>query len=249
MKSLKSSPEKSLRNLNMANYISSYSPSPSPSPGDRKNFINENFEKLEKMTPMKLNFNNYEGNSKTLNKSSLLNDKFSIGEKIITEFSQLNNKIILYKKITSYLHKDITDKELSYFLLSPLPQDKTLICKIIKKSENILGKIYPTYELYLNSNDKLLLTAKKIYKTTATTYLIFKGGDERDIVVDVDFSNSDSDYIGKISSNFLVNEFNIFDHGLKPEDKKKNKLNGDVRVQYGSIRYVRKYFEIFFLNF
>jgi hypothetical protein len=109
------------------------------------------------------------------------------------------------------------------FLFIPLPRDKIFNCKIIMRSENSFEKIYPRYYLYMYNNDKFILSARKVFKATSTSYNIYCDEDNM----------CDSFYIGKISSNFLSTEFNIYDKGNKP-----GKAKGDVRVNYGTIVYV-----------
>jgi hypothetical protein len=111
--------------------------------------------------------------------------------------------------------------------MNPIPKNFTLICNIKKENFKLKEKIYPRYILYINSNDKFLLAAKKIFKPMSSTYLISKN---KEII-----NQKSSDYIGKVSSNFIGNEFNIFGRG-----KKANKLNKnftELRPQYGAVKY------------
>jgi hypothetical protein len=124
----------------------------------------------------------------------------------------------IYNKLTSFL-QNVSEKQHLNFLMSTPIKEKTISCKIIKVIESILGKLYPTYFMYMDINDKLLMSGKKIYKTTSTTYSIFL--------------DDNKTYLGKLSSNFLVNEFNLYDSGRKHDEKSKNPL----RTQYAYIQY------------
>lgn len=141
--------------------------------------------------------------------------------------------IQFYKNITSIAPKEIANRDMYNFLMKPLPKEKTLICKIVKISETPLERLYPRYFLYINSNSQFLLAAQKVYKTTSICYLISMNPDN--------FDTHSEYYIGKISSNFLGNEFNIFDCGKKPSNKITNEA--EYRRQLGSIKYVKlKYY-------
>lgn len=134
------------------------------------------------------------------------------------EFSLINSKEEIYNKISSFTEGISYEQHLN-FLFFTLPKDQMISCRIIKVSDNLIGKFYPVYLLYLEINDKLLMTAKKIYKTTSTTYNIY--------------FKDESECIGKLSSNFLGTEFNLFDSGRKHDVK------GDLplRLQYACIQY------------
>jgi hypothetical protein len=138
-----------------------------------------------------------------------------------------NVRLSLWEMLNSYLPREIDINEMKNFLFKPLPNNKILNCKIILRAENTFGKMYPIYFLYVYNNDRFLLSAKKIFKTTATNYYIFN---------DMDDMNENSNcFIGKISSNFLSTEFNIYDKGRKAE---KNVKSSDLRINYGTVIYV-----------
>jgi hypothetical protein len=111
--------------------------------------------------------------------------------------------------------------------MSPLPKDKILNCKIVMRYENSVGKIYPKYNLYIYNNDQFLLSAKKVFKSTSSTYYIFNNAHNTE--------KKANSYIGKVSSNFLSTVFNIYDNGKKPG---KNMSDHELRINYGTILYV-----------
>ncbi len=96
------------------------------------------------------------------------------------------------------------------------------------KFENKMEKYFPRYYLYINSNEKFLMGAKKIFAGTSTVYYISREID--------DFNIDSKAYLGKISSNFVGNEFNIYDRG---KSGKEAKLEGDLRAQLGFVSYVK----------
>lgn len=147
--------------------------------------------------------------------------------KASTKVEETYSKSEMMRKITSMLYKNIHQSDLSYFLMNPLPKNKTLLCKIKKVETKFLDKFYPRYDLYLNSNGKFLLSAQKVFKTSSSTYLISRSQS--------DFDLGSENYVGKISSNFLVTEFNFFGRGKKPT---KETSIEQCRTQYGSAIYV-----------
>ena len=138
-------------------------------------------------------------------------------------YSVANGATSIWERLNSYIPKPITIDEMNDFIFKPLPNNKILNCKIVITSQNTYEKLYPKYFLYVYNNDKFLLSAKKIFKTTSTNYYIFNKEDM-----------SDNSYIGKISSNFLSTEFNIYDNGKKPGKAKES----EIRISFGTIVYV-----------
>ena len=151
----------------------------------------------------------------------------TVNKRLVEKEEPMEFDISLWERLNSYMSKRIDYSEMNEFLFSPLPKDKILNCKIVMRCDNNFEKIYPRYFLYIYNNDKFLLSAKKIFKATSTNYFIYNSEGEMS-------ENSDS-YVGKISSNFLSTEFNIYDKGKKPS---KSKIKNDIRVNYGMIVYV-----------
>jgi hypothetical protein len=142
---------------------------------------------------------------------------------ISTEYSHS-----FWDSLHSYMPKELDIEDFQNFLFSPLQNDKTLFCKIIRKVDSVYEKLYPRYYLYLSNNEKFLLSAKKAFASTSITYLI----SNKEGVINM----KDDSYIGKISSNFIGTEFNIFDNGKKHNETKNIT---EMRTQYGAVTYVR----------
>jgi hypothetical protein len=140
-------------------------------------------------------------------------------EKKIEEMSldkQLNEN---WKYLSSIIPKKISIEDMEIMLYSPLPKNKTMFCKIVVKYNNKFEKLYPRYYLYINSNDKFIMCAKKFFVLSGTNYLISS--------IEEEFKNKSSSYLGNVNSNFFGTEFNIYDKGEK-----------ETRAQYGCIKYV-----------
>jgi hypothetical protein len=136
---------------------------------------------------------------------------------------------LCFKNIISIIPEPIPSLYLLKFLYSPLCKNRTLICKILRsETSKFSERLYPKYSLFIHNNEKLLMVAKKIWKPTSSNYLI--------MISDGDFDQSSPGYLGKISSNFLCTEFNIFDKGKNP---KESNIQDEWRNQYGAINYVR----------
>jgi hypothetical protein len=141
------------------------------------------------------------------------------------------DKETFLNNLISIMPKEIMREEMMNFLFSPLPQDRTFICKIKKQQGKGIDKMYPKYYMYLGNNDKLIMVAKKIPNSTSSTYNI--------MLNDSQFEEGSVDYIGKVSSNFICSEFYIFGKGANPKKKTTNK--DEYRIQYGCVSYVNEF--------
>jgi tubby-related protein 1 len=106
------------------------------------------------------------------------------------------------------------------------------MCNLIRRNTGF-DKISPKFYLFIEKNQKLLLAAKKRSGNTTSNFIISL---EKD-----DFEKNSENTIGKLRSNFMGTEFNIFDKGYKPSESKNY---SEVRQQYGAILYVTKIFII-----
>jgi hypothetical protein len=134
----------------------------------------------------------------------------------------------LWESLNSFITKNINLVDLTTFIMNPLPRNKTLNCKIVMKYDNSVDKMFPKYLLYIYNNDKFLLSAKKVFKSTSSTYKIYND--------EYNMNNKSTAYLGKVSSNFINTQFNIYDNGKKPGNNNSDK---DLRLNYGTIIYVR----------
>jgi len=100
------------------------------------------------------------------------------------------------------------------------------MCNILRKKN---GSISPDiYVVYLDKNERFLMSAKKKTATLSPNYLI---------TTDPDNFENTKNYVGKVKSNVLGTMFDIWDNG-----KKITKTNNEkeVRINKGCITYVKK---------
>jgi tubby-related protein 1 len=65
------------------------------------------------------------------------------------------------------------------------------------------NKLYPTYELYLDEEDRFLLAAKKRSKNKTSNYIISQDAKS--------LGKDSASYLGKLRSNFVGTEFVVYD--------------------------------------
>lgn len=117
------------------------------------------------------------------------------------------------------------------FLTSPIPKECGIVQCSIKRSSGAY-KLYPQYTLYLKEGNRFLLTSKKKAKNKTSNYLISM--DMKDL------DKSSVNYLGKVRSNFVGTEFQIFDDGISPkkdDDDDKHNSNTSIRCELGSVMY------------
>ncbi|KAJ3299816.1 hypothetical protein HK104_006750 [Borealophlyctis nickersoniae] len=83
-----------------------------------------------------------------------------------------------------------------------LPKDGILRCRLYRK-KNILDKSHPTFYLHNESDDALLLAARKRKKSKTVNYLISTSPD--------DMSKDSKHYVGKLKANFQRTNFILYD--------------------------------------
>lgn len=117
---------------------------------------------------------------------------------------------------------DISD--IRSFLTQPTPRECGVVQCYIQRHKSGLNKLYPVYHLYMKKGDKFLLAAKKRAKQRTSNYLIsMKKGD---------MSRTSENFLGKLRSNFVGTEFNVYDHGINPKEvDSKAAKNGSVSVR------------------
>lgn len=117
------------------------------------------------------------------------------------------------------------------FLRSPLPKKCGVVQCYIRRNKNGTNKLFPIYSLYLKEGDVFLMASKKRPKNKTSNYLI--SSDPNDL------NRSGSNYIGKLRSNFVGTEFQVFDDGVNPkdEDEAGNDRGGAVRCELGAVMY------------
>lgn len=75
--------------------------------------------------------------------------------------------------------------------------------------------MYPQYDLYLSNEYRYLMTAKKRSGNATSNYLI--SCDKNDL------EPTGPNYMGKVRSNFMGTNFQIYDAGCNPEKKEPGK--------------------------
>ncbi|KAF9941940.1 hypothetical protein BGZ67_003511 [Mortierella alpina] len=114
----------------------------------------------------------------------------------------------------------ISPKLLHDTVMSPVPQGKKFMCRIVRKNEGMDKRMYPTYELYLEEPPSsqgrvFLLRATKRKRSRGSYYAITS---DMDNLGDYDQRASDTKYgvLGKLRSNFLGTAFNVYSNGRNP---------------------------------
>jgi len=120
------------------------------------------------------------------------------------------------------------------FLLRPAPPGQMMIqCYIQRRRRGFLGRLYPTYELYLKDGEQFLLAARRrAYKSLMNS--------NYKISLDKDLSRHSSSYFGKLKSNFMGTEFMMYDQGINPNKltAEQKKTNGNqLRQELATVLY------------
>mmetsp|Transcript_11080 Transcript_11080/g.15276 ORF Transcript_11080/g.15276 Transcript_11080/m.15276 type:complete len:669 (-) Transcript_11080:223-2229(-) len=118
------------------------------------------------------------------------------------------------------------------FLSTPLPKHCGVVQCYIRRNKNGTNKLFPIYSLYLKEGDVFLMASKKRPKNKTSNYLI--SSDLNDL------NRSGDNYIGKLRSNFVGTEFQIFDNGVNPKDSEPDEVargDGAVRCEMGAVMY------------
>lgn len=122
------------------------------------------------------------------------------------------------------------------FLLQPLPPGFLLQCVITRQKGAGLFNRYPLFELHLDAEmgtlaGKLLMCAKRQTGNKTSNYHISMDR--------VNFDANCKSYLGKVRSNFLGNEYVIYDDGIAPA-KAGTIERGDknVRQELGAVQYM-----------
>lgn len=133
------------------------------------------------------------------------------------------------------------------FLSSPVPKDALIRCRIHRIKVGLKGRMYPTYELYMESPDpqdpnqrestKFLLAGKKRAKKKTANYKISM--DQNDL------SKAGAGYLGKLRANFMGTQFTMYDRGINPDDADEETLSLSlmtIRQELGAIIYEQNVF-------
>ncbi|KAG0000108.1 hypothetical protein BGZ80_002674 [Entomortierella chlamydospora] len=113
----------------------------------------------------------------------------------------------------------ISPKILHDIVMSPVPQGKKFMCRIVRKNEGMDKRMYPIYELSLEEPTRpqrvFLLRATKKKRSRGSYYAITS---DKDNIYDYNRKASDTNYgvLGKLRSNFLGTAFNVYSNGRNP---------------------------------
>ena len=119
------------------------------------------------------------------------------------------------------------------FLTSPCPKEAgTIQCYIRRHKVGAKKSLFPEYRVYLKEGDTFLLTSKKRKNKKTANYLISMGRN--------DFDKASDNIIGKLRSNFLGTEFQIYDAGRNPNSSTAyfdERSDVPIRSELGAVVY------------
>jgi len=125
----------------------------------------------------------------------------------------------------------IDTSDLRSFLMRPGPQGAMVQCYIQRRKSG-LARLYPTYEVYLKDGEQFLLAARRRKKQKQSNYKVSLDRE--------DLSRHSSNFYGKLKSNFMGTEFNMYDSGLNPEKLTPEQRDGSgsqVRQELATVLY------------
>ena len=117
------------------------------------------------------------------------------------------------------------------FLTTPIPKSAGTVLCYIRRNKSGTHRLFPVYSLWLKDGDRFLLQSKKRSNNKTSNYIVCMGSSPADL------DKNSPTYLGKLRSNFMGTEFQVFDHGLSPSD---NMATGDpsrVRKELAGITY------------
>jgi len=92
--------------------------------------------------------------------------------------------------------------------MRPLPRKMMVQCSI-RRDKSGFNRFWPKYICHLSNGGKFLLVGKKRAANNTSNYLISYNMDC--------LESKPPFYLGKLRSNFLGTEFNVYDHGFSPK--------------------------------
>jgi len=125
----------------------------------------------------------------------------------------------------------IDTSDLRTFLMRTGPQGAMVQCYIQRRKSG-LARLYPTYEVYLKDGEQFLLAARRRKKQKMSNYKVSLDRD--------DLSRHTSNYFGKLKSNFMGTEFQMYDNGVNPEKLSEAQRDGShtqVRQELATVLY------------
>jgi tubby-related protein 1 len=125
----------------------------------------------------------------------------------------------------------IDTSDIRAFLMRPGPQGAMVQCYIQRRKSG-LARLYPTYEVYLKDGEQFLLAARRRKHQKQSNYKVSLDKD--------DLSRDSSNYFGKLKSNFMGTEFQMYDQGINPDKLAEPQRDGSlaqVRQELATILY------------
>lgn len=126
-------------------------------------------------------------------------------------------------KILTIELKDIID--IKQFLMRPCPRGAQIQCTI-KRDRSGFNRFFPKYHCFLSHGPQYLMTGKKKAYNKTSNYLLSYKKDE--------LKKKSLYYLGKLRSNFMGTEFNVYDGGENPKKTHDPNL---VRENLGVVIY------------
>lgn len=111
--------------------------------------------------------------------------------------------------------------------MSPVPKGAGIVQCYIRRNKSGTNKLFPVYSLFLK-DERFLLMSKKRPNNKTSNYLIS--------MTEGDLSRDGENFVGKLRSNFVGTDFQIYDNGVNPKDNP-SASQGQVRKELGSVMY------------
>jgi len=125
----------------------------------------------------------------------------------------------------------IDTSDLRAFLMRPGPQGAMVQCYIQRRKTG-MARLYPTYEVYLKDGEQFLLAARRRKKQKQSNYKVSLDRE--------DLSRHSSNYFGKLKSNFMGTEFQMYDCGVNPgklSEAQRDGSHSQVRQELATVLY------------
>jgi len=125
----------------------------------------------------------------------------------------------------------IDTSDLRSFLMRPGPQGAMVQCYIQRRKSG-LARLYPTYEVYLKDGEQFLLAARRRKNKKQSNYKVSLDRE--------DLSRHSSNFFGKLKSNLMGTEFQMYDNGVNPDKLTPDQRDGSgsqVRQELATILY------------
>jgi len=102
----------------------------------------------------------------------------------------------------------------------------------IQRRKTGMARLYPTYEVYLKDGEQFLLAARRRKKQKQSNYKVSLDRE--------DLSRHSSNYFGKLKSNFMGTEFQMYDCGVNPgklSEAQRDGSHSQVRQELATVLY------------